>query len=146
MFGAVALADNANVRYHYYIDTSVYKGQFGETLDRYGAYHKWSFTVDTAGLYDFCFQLRLKDSNTRYALIQINDQDLDEQTTLVHYLSDYTKLIASTTSTDATYRDTYVTGFPAYLEAGTNTMTIRMPYNSSSSSMHFRNIFIKAAE
>ena len=144
--GAVALADNANARYHYYIDTSVHKGQFGETLDRYGAYHKWSFTVDTAGLYDFCFQLRLKDSNTRYALIQINDQDLDEQTTLVHYLSDYTKLIASTTSTDATYRDTYVTGFSAYLEAGTNTITIRMPYNSSSSSMHFRNIFIKAAE
>ncbi len=143
--GTMALLSGTNARYHYYIAQNEYKTEFGTALERYAAYHTWTFEVDADGVYDFCFQLRVKDNVTRYALIQIDDQDYDEQTTLVYHMNDYTNIISSKTSSDATYQDTYITGFSAELTAGTHTITIRMPYNATSYSMHFRNIYVKAA-
>jgi len=147
--GAMALRLNENVPYHYYIDIGTYKKDefFGKELDRYGAYHTWSFEVAEDGYYEFCFRIRLKGTNgeseTRYALVQIDDEGYGRQTELY-----YSLVVRDGTLRDnATNHDSYLTGYGKYLTAGTHTITFRVPYDSDgtskSSSFHFRDVYVR---
>ena len=146
--GAIALKVNDNVPYHYYIDTNTYQKDeyFKNDLDRYEAYHTWSFEVAEDGFYEFCFRIRLKGndgaSETRYALVQIDDEGYASQTEL-HY-----SLVVRDGSLrdNNTNHDSYITGYGKYLTAGKHTITFRLPYDtvgtSKSASFHIRDVYV----
>ena len=146
--GSIALKVNANVPYHYYIDVAKYQQDafFGTELDRYEAYHTWSFEVSEDGYYEFCFRIRLKGndgaSETRYALVQIDDEGYASQTEFY-----YSLVVRDGTLRDnATNHDAYLTGYGKYLTAGKHTITFRVPYDSDgiskSLSFHFRDVLV----
>ena len=149
--GSVAFRLNESVPYHYYIDAASYQQYFGETLnDRYEAYHTWSFEVEEDGYYEFCFQIRLKgndgDVETRYALIQIDDQSYGEQTEL-----SYTITVRNGTLRDSQEnQNSYLVGYGAELTQGKHTLTIRIPHDSEgiskAVSMHFRDVYVVKGE
>lgn len=147
--GSIALKVNANVPYHYYIDVAKYQQDafFGTELDRYEAYHTWSFEVPEDGYYEFCFRIRLKgsdgDNETRYALVQIDDEGYGSQTEFY-----YSLVVRDGTLRDnATNHDAYLTGYGKYLTAGKHTITFRVPYDSDgiskSLSFHFRDVYVR---
>ncbi len=147
--GAVAYKLNANVPYHYYIDEASYTNRFGETLDRYEAYHTWSFTVPADGFYEFCFRIRLSGSNggrqTRYALVQLDGESYGEQTEFY-----YNVLTRDGTLRDGPDNaDSYLRGFNRYLTAGEHTITFRLPYSqkdeAKNASFHIRDIYLRQA-
>ena len=132
---------------HFYLDPANYRTESGDSSeDTYNYYYSFTFTVAEAGTYDFCFRIRNKGNdgavNTRYALVQINGQELDQQTKLGHSIT-----ISNVTetnpegNTNSTLQESYLTGFSADLVAGENTITFRMPYTGGSS-MHIRDILI----
>ena len=146
--GAVAYKKNANVPYHYYIDLATYKSSayFGEELDRYEAYHTWSFEVSEDGYYEFCFRIRLNGSDgaqqDRYALVQFDDEGYASQTEF------YYSVIARDGSLrdNADNHDSYLTGYGRYLTKGKHTVTFRVPYDedgvNKNISFHFRDIYM----
>ncbi len=144
--GTTAYRLNANVPYHYYIDTTSYAAQFDEELDRYEAYHTWSFEVAEDGYYEFCFRIRLNGSDgamqTRYALLQLDDASYGEQTELYYSIT----VRDGTLRDNATNHDAYLVGYGAELSAGKHTLTFRLPYNGTgidkSASFHFRDIYV----
>lgn len=144
--GAVAYRINENVPYHYYIDMASYKTHFGETLDTYEAYHRWSFEVEEDGYYEFCFRIRLKgndgDVENRYALLQIDDQSYGEQTELFYTIT----VRDGTLRNNKTDQDSYLIGYGAELTKGKHTLTVRLPYStggiSKSASFHFRDVYL----
>ncbi len=146
--GAVAYKLNASVPYHYYIDTSSYESNFGKALDRYEAYHTWSFQVPADGYYELCFRIRLSGDQggrqTRYALVQLDGEAYGEQTEFY-----YNVLTRDGTLRDNnTNCDSYLRGFCRYLTAGTHTITFRLPYptgeEKKNASFHIRDIYLKA--
>ena len=66
--GMYGLRDGT-ARYHYYTNLESYSTHFEETLDVYDAYYTVSFYVEENAVYNFCFQLRIKDNNQRSVLI-----------------------------------------------------------------------------
>ena len=145
---AVAYDPYAATPYHYYIDIGSYEkaAYFGESLDRYEAYHTWSFTVPEDGLYEFCFRIRLSDGNNqnRYALVQLDGEAYGDQTEFTYTVNMIDEL--NGTIRDANH-DSYLRGYKRYLSAGTHTITFRVPYNTQfvtdkATSMHFRDIYL----
>lgn len=144
--GTTAYQLNQNVPYHYYIDTNSYAAQYDGELDRYEAYHTWSFEVAEDGYYEFCFRIRLNGTDggvqTRYALIQLDNAPYSEQTEL-----SYTVTVRDGTLRDnAENHDSYLVGYGAQLRAGKHTMTFRLPYDSTgvskASSFHIRDVYV----
>ncbi len=147
--GAVAYKKNENVPYHYYIDLVTYKSSvyFGEELDRYEAYHTWTFEVEEDGYYDFCFRIRLNGNDgakqTRYALVQFDDEGYVNQTEFYYYVRAYD----GTLRDNADNHDSYITGYSRYLTKGTHTITFRQPYDGKDGtdktvSFHIRDIYM----
>ena len=144
---ALLTSSKTSARYHYYLNPGTVSG-----LNRNTAYMR--FFVDTTelgggGVYDFCFHLRLKDNENRYARVQINEQPYHEQKVLSYSPAAYANVIASNTVADATYQDSYLSGFSAELRDGINTITIRLPYNQNDANLanawHIRNIYLVKA-
>ena len=143
---AYRTSTNENGRYHFYADPSV---QASKVLDpsfetRYEYYNSFKVTVATAGVYDFCFRVRMQDSKTTRDLqIQINNQAYCDQTNLRFTTTgdpfDSGK-VASDTGSEATHRDSYLTGFSANLKAGENIITFRAP--DSGSQVHVRDFYL----
>ena len=151
--GAVAYKKNENVPYHYYIDLATYKSSqyFGEELDRYEAYHTWTFEVAEDGYYDMCFRIRLNgtDGNlqTRYALVQFDGESYANQTEFYYSL----KARDGSLRDNADNHDSYITGYGRYFTAGKHTVTFRIPYDKNgvnkNISFHFRDIYmVKSAK
>ena len=146
--GAIAYKKNASMPYHYYIDTATYENSkyFGKALDRYEAYHTWSFEVAEDGYYEFCFRIRLNGSEggtqTRYALVQFDDESYSEQTEFY-----YNVVVRDGTLRDnADNHDSYLTNYGKYLTKGTHTITFRCPYDAEdvnkNISFHIRDIYV----
>lgn len=144
--GAVAYRTSSSVPYHYYIDTASYQEYFGSSMDRYEAYHTWSFEVEEDGYYEFCFRIRLKgndgDVENRYALLQIDDQSYGDQTELFYTIT----VRDGTLRNNKEEQDSYLVGYGAELTKGKHTLTVRIPYDSNgvskSGSMHFRDFYL----
>ena len=146
--GATAYKNAATMPYHYYIDTTTYEkaSYFGETLDRYEAYHSWDFEVAEDGYYEFCFRIRLNGTNgnmqTRYALVQLDDQSYGNQTELYYNV----EVQDGANRDNATNHNAYIVGYGAYLTAGKHSITFRSPYDSldakKDSSFHIRDIYL----
>ncbi len=144
--GTTAYKISDTAPFHYYADPGVAATIYGETLDRYEAYHTWSFEVAEDGYYEFCFRIRLKGTagyeETRYALLQIDDQSYGQQTELTY----------SVVVQDEILRDNdkdcnaYLVGYGTYLSAGKHSVTFRIPYDqngiSKSSTFHIRDIYV----
>ncbi|MBQ8432599.1 MAG: hypothetical protein IJX28_06910 [Clostridia bacterium] len=146
--GAIAYKKNANVPYHYYIDTSSYANSkyFGEELDRYEAYHTWTFEVAEDGYYEICFRIRLNGSEggtqTRYALVQFDDECYSEQTEFY-----YNVVVRDGSLRDnAANHDSYLSNYGKYLTKGTHSITFRVPYDTEeinkNISFHIRDIYL----
>lgn len=147
--GARALLQGAGPR-HYYIDYDNYNNSFNPDLtDLYQAYHTWTFTVAEDGYYDLCFRIRLNgkegDTQTRYALVQFDDEAYHEQTEFYYQ----TVVRDGLNRNNATDHNAYLTGFSKYLTKGTHTITFRSPYGNhsastlkSSISFHIRDIYL----
>lgn len=147
--GARALLQGAGPR-HYYIDYNNYNNSFNPDLtDLYQAYHTWTFTVAEDGYYDLCFRIRLNgkegDTQTRYALVQFDDEAYHEQTEFYYQ----TVVRDGLNRNNATDHNAYLTGFSKYLTKGTHTITFRSPYGNhsastlkSSISFHIRDIYL----
>lgn len=145
--GATAYKLNANVPYHYYIDTASYKSKFGtEIADRYEAYYSFTFEVAEDGYYDFCFRIRLNAADggkqTRYALVQFDDEAYHEQTEFYYNVVVRHGIMLDN---DAN-RDSYITGYSKYLTKGKHTVTFRSPYDAADgtrkdSAFHIREIY-----
>lgn len=131
--GTTAAKKNANVPYHYYIDIANYKKKsyFGEDLERYNAYHTWTFEVAEDGYYKFCFRIRLvgaeESQQDRYALVQFDGEDYADQTELYYSI----KVFDETLRDNADNHDAYLTGYGRYLTAGKHTVTFRVPYDTA---------------
>ena len=146
--GAVAYKKNPNVPYHYYIDLATYKSSayFGEELDRYEAYHTWTFDVAEDGYYEFCFRIRLNGADnsqqTRYALVQFDDEGYASQTEFYYSL----KARDGSLRDNAENHDSYITGYGRYMTKGKHTITFRLPYDENgvdkNISFHFRDIYM----
>ncbi|MBE6628148.1 MAG: hypothetical protein E7629_04405 [Ruminococcaceae bacterium] len=144
--GAIAYRTGANVPYHYYIDATSYQEYFGTSIDRYEAYHTWSFEVEEDGYYEFCFRIRLKgndgDVENRYALLQIDNQSYAEQTELFYTIT----VRDGTLRNNKEDQDSYLVGYGAQLTKGKHTLTVRVPYSTDginkAASMHFRDFYL----
>ncbi|MBQ8439494.1 MAG: hypothetical protein IJX19_02420 [Clostridia bacterium] len=146
--GTTAYKKNANVPYHYYIDLDNYKksSYFGEELERYNAYHTWTFEVAEDGYYSFCFRIRLNGNDgsqqDRYALVQFDGEDYADQTEFYYSVKSYD----GTMRDNADNHDTYLTGYGRYMTAGKHTITFRIPYDTNGidkdSSFHIRDVYM----
>ena len=137
--------------YHYYLEPMHWANT--ESWSLYDHYMRWSVTIPEDGLYDVCFDLRLKNHDQRYIQLQIDDAEVKDQ-----YALTYKMTAADVENKNVRNQDTvgtYLTGWSVYLTRGTHTITARMPdytkgfkagSDNSTPSFHFRNIyFIKAA-
>lgn len=144
--GTTAYRLNENVPYHYYIDQGSYKTYYGEDLERYEAYHTWSFEVAEDGYYEFCFRIRLNGNDgsvqNRYALVQIDDESYGSQTEFYYSIT----ARDGTLRDNATNNDSYIVGYGKELTGGKHTITFRLPYDetgvSKASSFHFRDVYL----
>ncbi|MBQ8432597.1 MAG: hypothetical protein IJX28_06900 [Clostridia bacterium] len=144
--GSTAYRLNENVLFHYYPDPGSYAAQFGESLDRYEAYHTWSFEVEEDGYYEFCFQIRLKGTagveETRYALVQIDDESYASQTELTYTIVVQDEILRD----NAEDCNAYLVGYGKALTKGKHTITFRMPYDKNgvdkAKSFHIRDVYV----
>ena len=146
--GVTAYKKNANVPYHYYVDLANYKksSYYGEELERYAAYHTWTFEVSEDGYYEFCFRVRLNGADgsqqDRYALVQFDNEDYVDQTEFFYSVKAYDETMRD----NADNHDTYLTGYGKYMTAGKHTITFRVPYDANGlnkdSSFHIRDIYM----
>lgn len=149
--GVVAFrADKDVARYHLYFEPSQW-GSKVKTLPAPNEYNQnvtVTFEVDAAGLYEFCFLVRMQTSGSRWVQIQVNDQPYSEQT-IINYKASHANgavITENQTAGTANYLDSYISGFSAQLKKGTNTITFRAPYKDSISYMHIRDFYVVKSE
>ena len=146
--GVTAYKKNASVPYHYYIDLANYKksSYYGEELERYNAFHTWTFEISENGYYEFCFRIRLNGTEgsdqERYMLVQFDGESYADQTEFYYSVKSYD----GTMRDDADNHDTYLTGYGKYLTAGKHTITFRIPYDvvgiNKDNSFHIRDVYM----
>ncbi|MBQ8431320.1 MAG: hypothetical protein IJX28_00400 [Clostridia bacterium] len=123
--------------YHYYIDLNEKKREDGSVIEHADKSLTWKFTVPEDGIYEFCFQMRMKDGAQRGNVVQIDDGD---KISMDFQFKD---------GAEANVRDevlnSYMTGFSAELTAGEH--TIKMTYaQECPKTFHFRNIYVAKRE
>ena len=97
--------------------------------DIYEIYASFTFEVDEAGYYDFCFHINLDgdaDEQTRYALMQFDDESYQTQTELYTTVAVRDGIMRD----DDTNCNSYIVGYGRELSAGSHTVTFRQPYDS----------------
>ena len=126
--------------YHYYVEPMWWTNY----TSLYPMYMRWSVEIPEDGMYDVCFQFRLKNDDQRYTQIQIDDAPVKEQFALTY------KVTGNANLKDKV-QNSYMTGWSVYLTAGTHTITARMPdytkdfkaaTDNSCPSFHFRHIYL----
>ena len=130
--------------YHYYVEPMWWTNY----NSLYPLYMRWTVEIPEDGLYDVCFQFRLKNDDQRYTQIQIDDAPVKEQYALTYKVTGNANLKDNV-------QNSYMTGWSVYLTAGTHTITARMPdytkgfkaaTDNSCPSFHFRHIYLVKAE
>lgn len=139
-----------DARYHIYFEPDQ-AAKYLSLSKEYNQYHTTTINVAEAGVYDFCFRVRHKGEGdkgiTREVQIQVNGQAYGEQNTLRYSISDsFTNngKVSGASSSEATYCDSYLTGFSAALKAGENTITFR--FTGADKDIHIRDFYIVKAE
>ena len=130
--------------YHYYVEPMWWTNY----TSLYPLYMRWTVEIPEDGLYNVCFQFRLKNDDQRYTQIQIDDAPVKEQYALTYKVTGNASLKDSV-------QNSYMTGWSVYLTAGTHTITARMPdytkdfkaaTDNSCPSFHFRHIYLIKAD
>lgn len=125
---------------HYYLDTggTTYVDAEGNKLSKGNYYMSYTFEVPEDGEYEFCFDMRMKDTKHRYNLISFDE---GEQTLMEFELSD--KQVED--ARDEETVGSFMTGFFVNLTSGYHTVTMKIS-EEHGASFHFRNLYLVKAE
>lgn len=125
---------------HYYLDTggTTYVDPDGNRLAKGSYYMSYDFEIPEDGVYEFCIEMRMKDTKHRYNLISFDE---GEQTLMEFELNDAQVEDAR----DADTVGSFMTGFTVELTSGFHTVTMKI-LEEHGASFHFRNIYIAKAE
>ena len=101
----------------------------------------FTVTVDQAGVYEVAVHIRLKDQKERGATFVINEGTEYEQSIKATYgwaTADEAILVRD----NDFLQSAYYTGLKFNLQAGENTITIKVADNASKKSQHFRDLYL----
>jgi hypothetical protein len=110
--------------FHYYLNG----GGSGTDI----SYIRWEFSVPESGVYEVCFNFRLKDDKARYSVFSIDGGEGQKMT--YNTQGKRNELIDSV-------QNSYLTGWTIELAEGDHTLTVTLP-NNQGAAWHFRNIYL----
>ena len=118
---------------HYYLNNNEQKDENGNVIPDANKILSWKVNIPADGVYEFCFNMRMKDDKQRGNIIQIDDGD--------KFAMDFQFSTADVAKIKDQYENTYMTGFSAELTKGEH--LIKMTINTECpKTFHFRNIYL----
>ena len=118
---------------HYYLNNNEQKDENGNVIPDANKILSWKVNIPADGVYEFCFNMRMKDDKQRGNIIQIDDGD--------KFAMDFQFSTADVAKIKDQYENTYMTGFSAELTKGEH--LIKMTINTKCpKTFHFRNIYL----
>ena len=118
---------------HYYLNNNEQKDENGNVIPDANKILSWKVNIPADGVYEFCFNMRMKDDKQRGNIIQIDDG--------AKFKMDFQFSTADVAKIKDQYENTYMVGYSAELTKGEH--LIKMTINTECpKTFHFRNIYL----